>query len=92
MALYTDNDAVWRQLRPQLEAKGVELMEADLRPEERFLMERFITGAMQLDRAPETKLNNRYGLLVNARLKTSEFVPQLRCVSLYQSHKIFIYN
>jgi DNA polymerase-2 len=82
MALYTNNDAVWRQLRPQLEAKGVELMEADLRPEERFLMERFITGAMQVDRVPEAKINNRYGLLVNARLKTSAFIPQLRCVSL----------
>ncbi|MDP6968975.1 MAG: DNA polymerase II [Gammaproteobacteria bacterium] len=82
LALYVSSDTVWRQLRPHLQAQGVELMEADIRPQERFLMERFITGAMQLDSPPEDQAKGGFGLVSNARIKPSDFIPDLRCISL----------
>ena len=82
LALYVSSDTVWRQLRPHLQAQGVELMEADIRPQERFLMERFITGAMQLDSPHEAQAKGGFGLVSNARIKASDFIPDLRCISL----------
>ncbi|MCP4790247.1 MAG: DNA polymerase II [Gammaproteobacteria bacterium] len=82
LALYVSSEAIWRQLRPYLQTQGVELMEADIRPHERFLMERFVTGAVQLDRPPKAQINGAFGLVTNARIKPSQFTPNLRCVSL----------
>ena len=81
-ALYVNGEAIARDLRQRLQVQGIELMETDIRPEERFLMERFITGSMALESAPEQQINKRYPLQVNGRVKACEYVPQLRCLSL----------
>lgn len=81
-ALYVNGEAIARDLRQRLQVQGIELMETDIRPEERFLMERFITGAMVLESAPAQQINKRYPLQVNGRVKACEYVPQLRCLSL----------
>jgi len=82
LAIYVSGEAVWRDVRQRLQAQGVELMEADIRPEERFLMERYITGAMQLDTVPQGRINQRFALVTDAKAKTSSYKPQLRCLSL----------
>ena len=81
-ALYVNGEAVARDLRQRLQLQGIELMETDIRPEERFLMERFITGAMALESQPAQQINKRYPLQINGRVKACEYVPQLRCLSL----------
>ena len=82
MALYVSGEAIWRDVRQRLQAQGVELMEADIRPEERFLMERYITGAMQLDTQPQARINKTFALVTGAKAKTSNYKPLLRCLSL----------
>ncbi len=81
-ALYVSGEAVARDLRQRLQVQGVELMEADIRPQERFLMERFITGSMALESLPDRQINKRYPLQMDGRVKACEYVPQLRCLSL----------
>ena len=81
-ALYVNGEAIARDLRQRLQVQGIELMETDIRPEERFLMERFITGSMALENAPEQQINKRYPLQVNGRVKACEYFPKLRCLSL----------
>lgn len=81
-ALYVNGEAIARDLRQRLQVQGIELMETDIRPEERFLMERFITGSMALETVPEAQINKRYPLQINGRVKACEYVPQLRCLSL----------
>jgi DNA polymerase-2 len=81
-ALYVNGEAIARDLRQRLQVQGIELMETDIRPEERFLMERFITGAMALESEPEQQINKRYPLQKDGRVKACEYVPQLRCLSL----------
>lgn len=70
----------WRQLKRlerQLRAGGVALYEADIRPAERFLMERFITAPVWVDGQQQN------GRLINARLKPHpHYRPPLKWVSL----------
>lgn len=56
---------------------GVDVYEADIRPPERYLMERFITAPVSFTDAPAGRN------LVNTQLKpASDYRPQLRLVSL----------
>ncbi|MEX9252783.1 DNA polymerase II [Pseudenterobacter timonensis] len=60
-----------------LREAGVTLYEADIRPPERFLMERFITAPVWVDGTAHN------GRLINARLKPSpHYRPPLKWVSL----------
>ncbi|MEP8673925.1 DNA polymerase II [Enterobacter hormaechei] len=60
-----------------LREAGVTLYEADIRPPERFLMERFITAPVWVDGAAQN------GRIVNARLKPNpHYRPPLKWVSL----------
>ncbi|MBY6094716.1 DNA polymerase II [Ferrimonas balearica] len=45
-ALYVSDPALWRAIRQHAETSGLRLYEADIRPCDRYLMERFICGAM----------------------------------------------
>lgn len=81
-ALYANGEAIARDLRQRLQVQGIELMETDIRSEERFLMERFITGAMVLEKQPYQHINKRYPLQINGRVKAADYKPQLRCLSL----------
>ncbi|MEX2326565.1 MAG: DNA polymerase II, partial [Pseudomonadales bacterium] len=66
--------------RSRLEQKGIRVFEADIRPTDRFLMERFITGAIEVTGRPES--GNGFLRYTNPRLKPSEYTPTLRVVSL----------
>lgn len=66
--------------RSAAQRAGLTLHEADLRPTDRFLMERFITGAIQLDGMPEQR--GRYRTLSNPKAARGDYRPQLRVVSL----------
>ncbi|HDS1755529.1 DNA polymerase II [Pseudomonas sp. m5] len=66
------------QLEQRLRGAGVEVFEADIRPPERYLMERFITAAVQFTGQPDAQ-----GVICEAQLKPlAHYRPPLRLVSL----------
>ncbi|WP_282040813.1 DNA polymerase II [Halomonas alimentaria] len=71
----------YRQLQAaerRLQEVGVTLYEADIRPPERYLMERFITAPVEVQGSPDGE-----GGLVEARLRPApDYRPRLRTVSL----------
>lgn len=75
--LYCRSHRQLMRLEKLLRADGITVYEADIRPPERYLMERFITAPVWVE--GETQGN----ALVNARLKPSpEYRPPLKWVSL----------
>lgn len=66
------------QLEKRLRAAGVEVFEADIKPPDRYLMERFITAGVSFSGEA-----NADGVLCNAQLKPApEYRPTLRLASL----------
>ncbi|MBU2218870.1 MAG: DNA polymerase II [Gammaproteobacteria bacterium] len=64
-------------LEKRLRAAGVDVYEADIRPPERYLMERFITAPVQFGGSAVE------GCLVDAQIRPApDYRPQLRLVSL----------
>lgn len=84
-ALYFDRlDSLYRA-REQLNRFGVTLFEDDVRPTERYLMERFICGGIKLDQPfPSVDSNrpNKPLTLLQAKAAPSDYQPQLRVLSL----------
>lgn len=75
--LYCRSHRQLQQLEKRLRENGIALYEADIRPPERFLMERFITAPVWFSGEA------RGDSLVNARLKPHpDYRPQLKWVSL----------
>ena len=77
-------DALYFRTRRELEthresARG-ELYESDVRPADRFLMERFVTGPMTLHGAAVE--HGRFRELVDPGIRPGEYRPALRTVSL----------
>jgi DNA polymerase-2 len=85
-AIYFKSQRRLVEARRLLEQHGVSPLEADIRPTDRYLMERFITGPIcftsesSAGSADQTK--SGLGLHQNPRLRPAEFKPQLTAVSL----------
>ncbi|QXH49394.1 DNA polymerase II [Pseudomonas fakonensis] len=78
MGLYCNQHRQMIALDKRLRAAGVEVYEADIRPPERYLMERFITAPVLFDGQPDAQ-----GVLCGAQLKPDpDYRPPLRLVSL----------
>ncbi len=76
MALYAPTANALAELRRRLLASGVALSEADIRPSDRFLMERFITASLAFDAgAASTQLSN-------PRIKAAPYRPTLAALSI----------
>ncbi|WP_177409048.1 DNA polymerase II [Pseudomonas sp. R37(2017)] len=66
------------RLETALRRAGVEVFEADVRPPERYMMERFITAPVRFSGTP-----NAEGLLLDAQMKAdADYRPSLKLVSL----------
>ncbi|UPG94604.1 DNA polymerase II [Luteibacter aegosomatissinici] len=77
--LYGQSYRAMLRLEKRLAEKGITLHEADIRPTDRFLMERFITASVTV----EASESGDHAVLVNPRLKaTDPYRPPLRVVSL----------
>ena len=75
--LYCRSHRQLQQLEKRLRENGISVYEADIRPPERYLMERFITAPVWFSGEP------RGDTLINARLKPHPgYRPPLRWVSL----------
>ncbi|WP_115680244.1 DNA polymerase II [Cupriavidus taiwanensis] len=78
LGLYCAQHRQLIQLARTLRDAGVDVYEADIRPPERYLMERFITAPVWFDGEPDGA-----GVLRNAQMKPSaDYRPALRLVSL----------
>lgn len=78
LGVYTRGHRVMQALEKQLSERGVVLHEADIRPDDRYLMERFITASVTIEAADADAAT-----LVNPRLRPGErYRPSLRTVSL----------
>ncbi len=78
LGLYCQQHRQLMNLEKRLRQAGVEVFEADIRPPERYLMERFITAPVSLEASVEAD-----GSLLARRLKPApDYRPRLRLVSL----------
>lgn len=78
LGLYCPQYRQLMNLERPLRAAGVDVYEADVRPPERYLMERFITAPVLFAGTPDTQ-----GGLRDAQLKpTSDYRPRLKLCSL----------
>ena len=79
LGIYTRGYRAMLNLEKRLANAGIELLEADVRPDDRFLMERFITASVVVG----IEGNADAATLVNPRLRPGEgYRPSLRMVSL----------
>ena len=69
-----------RELEALRETGRFDLHESDVRPADRFLMERFVAGAMTLQGRGEDR--GRFVELIDPRVRTGECRPALRTVAL----------
>ncbi len=79
-ALYFRRQRDLHDARAACRAAGVALHEADLKPVDRFLMERFVTGAIAVH--GEAVARDGYTEFVNPGVRRSDCQPALRWVSL----------
>lgn len=82
MALYSPQRSQLNDIVSQLRREGVSVWEDDIKPVERFLMERFITTSLYVDQSvlPEEKQSS---FTINTtRVKTCDYQPSLKVVSL----------
>jgi len=78
LGLYCPQQRPLIQLEQTLRQGGVDVYEADIRPPERYLMERFITAPVLFGGTPAAD-----GVLIDAQLKPApDYRPQLKLVSL----------
>ena len=69
--LYFRSQRQLRQARDKLRAAGLDPLEADLNPVERFLMERFVQGSLEF-----------HATQASTRIRKADYQPRLRMVSL----------
>lgn len=96
-AVYFDSQQALYQARDCLRQQQIKHYEADIRPVDRYLMERFITGPVTLySQSPWQAHTNHYRL--NPRIKARQddyaYQPQLRVISLdietaYDSNELY---
>ena len=79
-ALYFSSQRQLFENRDRLAIRDVQLLEADIKPTDRFLMERFITGGVEIQAAQFD--TGRYKNLIKPRLKPCDYRPTLRAISI----------
>ncbi len=78
--LYFKQQSILRHLRQSLAADSLELLESDIKPTDRFLMERFITAGFEAQGVVEAV--SGYARMVNPKLRSAAVEPELSHVSL----------
>ena len=78
--LYFHKQRDLNALREHLAYDKTQLLESEIKPTERYLMERFITASLQVKGAATSQ--NGYLEFINPKLTNTEYVPHLSWVSL----------
>lgn len=79
-ALYLKSQRKLFDIRDRLIQKGIRVTEADLKPTDRFLMERFITAAVSIEGSLIEK--DGFNDIAPSDLRATEYRPQLSAVSV----------
>ncbi|GJM11746.1 MAG: DNA polymerase [Pseudohongiella sp.] len=79
-ALYLKSQRKLFDVRDRLYAKDVRVAEADIKPTDRFLMERFITAAVTIE--GELDRGNGFSDILPSELLSTQYRPKLRAVSI----------
>ena len=79
-ALYFPTQRALVDARRELRAAGVRLYESDLKPSDRYLMERFVTGGLLV--TGEWEAHEGYRLYRNPRMTSCDYRPDLSILSL----------
>ncbi len=79
-ALYFKTQNILYKARKTLQEKGIKTFEADLRPDERFLMERFIQGGIEFQGHCHTK--NNISRFMDPQIRKAEVHPCFSILSL----------
>jgi len=69
-----------REARESLDRQGVPAFESDVKPEDRYLMERFVRGACVIEGEAREKVGFRE--FINPTIRTAEDTPPFKAVSL----------
>ncbi len=77
---YFTSQRVAREYEQKLAGVNITVWEADIRPPQRYLMERFITGGVDIQ--GEVQKKESYFHAKSPQLKANEYRPQLKVVSL----------
>ncbi len=78
--LYFHSQAQMTSARDTAAGKGLTFYESDLKPADRFLMERFITAGVEIHGQGAAKKN--YLEFINPSIKSSDYIPELNAVSV----------
>jgi len=78
--LYFSSLAAYHRGRSRLAETGIRTWESDVRPEERFLMERFVHGSARLK--GKALIRNRYKEFCNPKFEPLDWCPRLIIASL----------
>ena len=79
VAIYCTSHRQGRKLADRLRGAGMEPLEADINPADRFLMERFVAGGAQLHGVPQSRGGRIH--LHNPAVRAADYRPALRVVS-----------
>lgn len=79
-ALYLKSQRKLFDIRDRLSVNDIRLTEADIKPTDRFLMERFITAAVSVE--AELSPQNSFNDTLTSKLVATEFRPDLSAVSI----------
>jgi len=79
VAVYSSSYRQGRKLAERLRGAGLEPLEADINPADRYLMERFVAGGARLRGSPLSR--GGHTLLHNPAVGASDYRPALRVVS-----------
>lgn len=82
-ALYAQSRRLLLDVSERLQSRGVVLLENDIKPTDRFLMERFITGGLTL-KAPAEQVEQRNAFLScqQPAIKPCDYRPELNALSI----------
>ncbi len=79
-ALYFESLNYYYEGKRTLQNKGIQMFESDIRPADRYLMERFINGSIEI--IGQSRLEGENTIWTNPQLKPSNFIPKLKWLSI----------
>jgi len=79
-ALYFESLNYYYEGKRSLSNKQIQMFESDVRPADRYLMERFINGSVEI--IGEKKTEGESPIWVNPQLKPSTYIPKLKWLSI----------
>ena len=79
-ALYFESLNYYYEGKRTLQNKKIQMFESDIRPADRFLMERFINGSVEI--TGQKRVEGETAIWINPQLKPGNYIPKLKWLSI----------